>query len=111
MHTQRCVLWRSVLEEEQLFSLGERYYPAKWAEKYGGEWRRFLLKAGASHIMWVAAPELSNEQVLVVEKQLISILNPTANRVRPRSSTMLQPITRTVMGCLERQLEKHRHTQ
>jgi hypothetical protein len=110
LSNERCVLWRSVLEEEQLFLLGKQFYPSMWVKQYSGEWRRFLLKAGASLIVWIAIPELVNEQIPSVEAGLIALLKPTANVVRPRPTAGLEPLIDEVVSHIYQRTREHRNS-
>lgn len=110
LRDERCCLWHSVMSEAQLFEAGQQHYPTMW-HRYEGHWRRALRKADATHIVWVADPDLSNSQVGTIESDLIETLNPTANRNRPVPPIALQAHTHKIIGCLRQAIHGARETR
>lgn len=89
---ERCVFWRRVHTKEVLFDIGPRVHPDKklWKKRIQFQWERFLHKTGATHIAWVPAPRLSNEDVKRVEADLIEAMNPVGNQQRPAPPQTVQ---------------------
>lgn len=82
---ERAFVWRHVYSEGELLAICHRIHHGK-----GYTWKRPLLKAGTTEIIWVTAPELSNSEILKVEADLIEALNPSANLSRPTPGRMVQ---------------------
>lgn len=59
LSAERCSLWRLVLSETELMAIRAKHYGPRYADN----WRRAFQKAGATYIVWVADPELSNRDV------------------------------------------------
>ena len=55
-----------------------------------------MMKEGATHIVWVPAPHLANQDIKPVEAGLIEALNPRANihHPIPPSSVQKEEVTR-----------------
>ena len=104
---ERQFLWRSIFDEEYLLKKGADLYPQMWV-KYKKHWNRAISKAGASHIVWVASPSLEDRQVSDVEKDLIETLNPTANLMRAKPPSTLQPVTSEIISRFRHEIHTNR---
>jgi len=104
---ERQFLWCSVFTEEQLFAKGQEFYRSMW-KTYINHWRRAIAKAGTSHIVWVATPEVGGQEVPNIEKDLIETLNPTANLMRAAPPSSLQPFTRDIIACFRQEIHRSR---
>jgi hypothetical protein len=104
---ERQFLWRSIFKEEDLLKRGAELYPEMWS-KYKNHWNRAISKAGASHIVWVASPNLEDSQVFDVEKDLIETLNPTANLMRSKPPSTLQPVTSEIISRFRHEIHTNR---
>ena len=87
---EKHFLWRAVYSAEQLLKLGEGYYPQMWF-RYQQHWRLALEKTGATHIAWVAIPELNARRLQDLEAALISAFLPSGNKIRPLASALVHP--------------------
>lgn len=104
---ERCCFWQAVLNTEELMATGALHYAPMW-HQYERHWKRTLRKAGATHIVWVTDPELSNIAVSNIESDLIETLNPTANVNRPIPPVSLQTHTQEIIGHFRRAIHKTR---
>ena len=86
---ERACVWRHVYSGKQLHEIRDRIHD----RRYEKPWSRAMRKEGATHIVWVATPEIDAGHVGKVEADLIEVLNPVANRTRPRPQTELQDKT------------------
>jgi hypothetical protein len=107
LRDERAFLWYSLLTPSEINALGRQFYPRMWTSYSRGEERK-RRKAGATHIVWVAAPALDNRQVLDVEADLIETLNPSANLRRPVPPHIFQPWTVRVVEAIRRLVHGHR---
>jgi hypothetical protein len=104
---EKHFLWRSVYTEKELLAKGELHYPDMWF-RYKNHWALALLKTGTTHIIWVAAPELSDNQINDIELNLIEALNPTANKKRPASFSAQDKFTIEAISHFQQLIEQHR---
>lgn len=83
--TERSCFWRPKKTELELWKWmqteGKIHYPKKWAD-YLWDWERAFKKAGTTHIVWVATQILDEAQIGQLERSLIELMNPSANRDR-----------------------------
>jgi hypothetical protein len=105
---ERSFAWRTVLTEDELLKIGEQYYPAMWEKQYRTDRFRHFRKAGTTHIVWVATPDLDNQNVGGVESDLIETLNPAANISRPTPQAQIKESTWVVLGALRHQIHVSR---
>ena len=103
LRDERCLLWRTVLTETELMDACAQHYGSRY------NWLLPLRKAGATHIVWVADPGLSNRDVQNIESDLIELLNPSANVRRPVPPTSLQQHTHAVVGHFRRLIHSERN--
>src|SRR6266567_9351063 len=66
-----------IYDETEVLAICDRIHDGRYT------WKRPLLKAGTTEIIWVPAPKLSDPEILMVEADLIEALNPSANLSRP----------------------------
>lgn len=104
---ERQFLWCSVFTRDQLLAKGKEFYPRMW-KTYERHWLRAIAKAGTSHIVWVATPEIANPEVQNIEKDLIETMNPAANLMRAAPPSSLQPFTKDVIGCFRERIHEGR---
>lgn len=102
-------LWHHVLDEQELFRIGEKHYP-RMAKKYLAGWKRVIRKSGTTYIHWVDTPDLNNDDVRTVESDLIETMNPYANKVRPSPVSELQEKTINVIFALKSQIHSQRES-
>jgi hypothetical protein len=76
--------------------------------KYSKHVERAIRKAGATHIVWVSALDITDAEVREVESDLIETLNPTANLSRPVPPSRLQARTKEVLACIRETIHEHR---
>jgi len=104
LSSERCALWRLVLGEKELMGVRAQHHGSRFVRN----WLRSFQKAGATYIIWVADPELSNRDVQNIESDLIELLNPSANFKRPVPPTSLQQHTHMVVGHFRRLIHSER---
>jgi hypothetical protein len=68
-----------------------------------------LKKAGATHIVWVAVPDLSNPDIQNIESDLIETFNPRANMSRPVPPVALQGRTKEIIAEFRSFIHAHRN--
>ncbi len=89
-----------------------KYYPIHWNRKYKKQAPRAHAKAGASHIIWVASPELkTKKEVADVQYDLIETMNPSANIMRKTPPMEHQDWTRKIIAEFRKQIHDHRGNQ
>jgi hypothetical protein len=81
-----CCFWLTVRTPEQLHAIRDRIYPGR----YESHWKRAIEKKGATHIAWVPAPHLADQDIKPVEADLIEALDPKANIHRPIPPSSVQ---------------------
>lgn len=104
---EKHFLWRSVHSEEKLLHIGEQNYSPMWF-RYHNHWKLALKKTGATHIAWVATPELDAKQVDNLENELINFLSPSANQKRPVCFVPSGVVRSGVLRHFNEIIEKHR---
>jgi hypothetical protein len=87
----------------------EQANPRMW-ETYSKHMHRHFHKAGTTHIVWVSAPNIHNDEVREIESDLIESLNPRANIMRPAPPTTegMQANTKDVFYALRTQIHQSR---
>lgn len=83
---EKCCFWLTVRNPDQLQAIREKIYRGK----YGLQWKRAMEKEGATHIAWVPAPHLADQDIRPVEADLIEALDPRANVQRPIPQSSVQ---------------------
>ena len=68
-------------------------------------------KVGATHIIWVPAPQIADDDIRRVEADLIEALNPTANQVRPAPPKKLQDDTTRIFEAFRRSIHEARRSK
>lgn len=110
----RALIWRgkhSGLEDEALERLWLGHYPPSPGSKASeNHVKRALSKAGSTHIIWVATPEIDNGHVARIEADLIESLNPSANVQRPAPTSGLQEMTVSVIQRFKAEMHRYRPT-
>jgi hypothetical protein len=101
---ERCCFWRIKYSEDDLQKLRETYY----SKNYQKEWKRSLLKANTTHIVFVASPEINEGDVEIVESDLIESMNPIANIKRPVPPAFLNSDTAKIFHQLREQIHNER---
>jgi len=111
---ERALIWRgkhSGLDDEALERLWLGHYPPSPGSKASeNHVKRALSKAGSTHIIWVATPEIDNGHVARIEADLIESLNPSANVQRPAPTSGLQEMTVSVIQRFKAEMHRHRPT-
>jgi hypothetical protein len=82
---ERAFIWRHVFSEQKLEGICQVIHQGKYS------WRRPMLKAHTTEIVWASFPGLEGRDVRSIEADLIEALNPTANLVRPTPTKVPQP--------------------
>jgi hypothetical protein len=109
LRDESACIWCSTFSEETLRKAGERNHPRMW-HKYQFHMTLALKKVGATHIVWVAVPGLSNPDVRNIESDLIETFNPLANVSRPVPPVTLQERTKEIIGEFRSLIHGHRDT-
>jgi hypothetical protein len=104
---ERGCLWRHVRTEAEAMAIRERIHEGK----YGSTWLRAFRKSGATHIIWVPAPQIADDDIRRVEADLIEALNPTANQVRPAPPKKLQDDTTRIFEAFRRSIHEARRSK
>jgi hypothetical protein len=107
LRDERSCLWRAFVEEEMLLKAGVKNHPKMW-HKYQPQMTRALRKAGTTHIIWVADPNLKNSAVTNIESDLIETLNPLANIFHPIPPQTLQSHTKEIIAEFRSLIHGHR---
>lgn len=111
---ERALIWRgkhSGLDDEALERLWPGHYPPSPGSKASeNHVKRALSKAGSTHIIWVATPEIDNGHVARIEADLIETLNPSANVQRPAPTSGLQEMTVSVIQRFKAEMHRYRPT-
>lgn len=111
---ERALIWRgkhSGLDDEALERLWPGHYPPSPGSKASeNHVKRALSKAGSTHIIWVATPEIDNGHVARIEADLIETLNPSANVQRPAPTSGLQEMTVSVIQRFKAEMHQYRPT-
>jgi hypothetical protein len=81
---ERAFVWRYIYDEAEVLAICHRIHSGRYT------WKRPLLKPGATDIIWVPAPKLSDSEILMVEADLIEALRPSANLSRPTPVRLVQ---------------------
>ncbi len=116
LKTERIVFWGSGQSKRALGLYGAGGTATtdaikdsqKRALQVENHFERALRKEGATHIVWVATPHLSNDDVNLVEPDLIETLNPAANIQRSAPTSGLQDMTVTVIREMKKQIHEMR---
>lgn len=104
---ERACIWHAFVSVRSMEAAGERNYPRMW-HQYKKYTHRALKKTGATHIVWVADPDLDNSQVQNIESDLIETLNPSANMLRPVPPVTLRECTKAIIGEFRELIHKGR---
>ncbi|MBM3792233.1 MAG: hypothetical protein FJW35_18045 [Acidobacteria bacterium] len=104
---ERACIWRAFVSERMLREAGKRNHPTMW-HVYKQHMARALKKTGTTHIAWVADPNLPKSAVQNIESDLIEILNPAANVLRPVPPVSLQKHTKEIIAALRAQIHTYR---
>ena len=95
---ERACIWRHVYTPEELMEIRNDIHNGKYAQG----WKRAMRKAGTTHIVWVAAPEIESSKVRDVESDLIEALSPRANLQRHTPPGNLQGEAEKVFAAFRR---------
>lgn len=107
LRDERGFLWYTVLGKKGVLDKGAEIKQDTWS-KCKNEWNRHLLKAGTSHIVWVATPDITESDVLSIEADLIETLNPKANVIRTTPPSKLQEVTKEIISQFRFRIHKNR---
>ena len=99
---EHAFVWRYIYDETEVLAICDRIHDGRYT------WKRPLLKAGTTEIIWVPAPKLSDPEILMVEADLIEALNPSANLSRPTPVRLVQRHATTVFSQLREIIHKNR---
>lgn len=99
---EHAFVWRYIYDETEVLAICDRIHDGRYT------WKRPLLKAGTTEIIWVPAPKLSDPEILMVEADLIEALNPSANLSRPTPVRLVQSHATTVFSQLREIIHKNR---
>jgi len=94
---ERACIWREVLTQDELHSIGARIHPKMWTKNVH-HWNRACEKAGTTHIAWLALPDTQSENIALIENDLIESMNPVGNRRRVQPPDHLREDTKEVFG-------------
>ncbi len=103
LRVEKPFVWRIRMTADEIIEGG-----AKKSPEFNNNRLRALKKAGSTHVIWVAAPDITNDDVMKVEADLIESLNPTANHMRPVPKSVLQTKTKAVFGKIRKKIHQHR---
>ena len=114
LNNERILFWADPPEEwvthgalkklEDLVTIATNFYPDKRRH-----FRRAVLKAATTHIIWVSTPSLTNNaEVALVESDLIETLNPKVNVIRSVPTSGLQDHTVDVIRAMKREIHAER---
>jgi hypothetical protein len=104
---ERVFLWGIVLSKNQILEkVKQRYSHGKYDE---GCESMLKGRAGTTHIIWVAVPELTDNQIVDVEKDLIETLNPKDNKMRPVPPPDLQDWTSKIVAEFRKHIHRNRN--
>ena len=103
---ERWFIWRHVLSEERVLKMSDQIFSGR----YHKECKRAMGKAGATHIIWVPAPQVKNEEITHVEADLIEALNPKSNKMRPTPPGNVQEEATRIFGAFRRTIHISRPT-
>lgn len=106
LRDERWFIWRHVLSEEGILKMSDQIFSGR----YHKECERAMRKAGATHIIWVPAPRIENEEITRVEADLIEALNPKANIIRPTPPHNVQEEATQIFGAFRRTIHAARKT-
>ncbi|HEU5411687.1 MAG TPA: hypothetical protein VFU57_11750 [Candidatus Acidoferrales bacterium] len=101
---ERCCIWRRIYSADELHAFRMKIHNGK----YENEWKRAIRKSGSTHIVWVSAQSVADDQVTNVEADLIESLNPIANRVRPAPPDSLQYEAKEIFGLFRKCIHESR---
>jgi hypothetical protein len=99
---ERAFVWRYIYDEAEVLAICRRIHDGRYT------WKRQLLKAGATEIIWVPAPKLSDSDIMMVEADLIEALSPSANLLRTTPGTLVQSHATKVFARLREIIHKNR---
>lgn len=100
LHDESACLWVQKIPNEAL----RGGTPARYLTEYD----RAMRKAGASHIVWVSDPQLSNDLVRDIEADLIETMAPRANLSRPVPPSHPQEHTHTIVRHFREEIHEAR---
>jgi hypothetical protein len=103
---ERCCFWRVAYTEDELMLLKEKHYQ----ERYKKDWERSFLKANTTHIVFVACPEIKEEDVERIESDLIESMNPISNIKRPIPPASLNSDTTKIFNQFRQQIHSNRES-
>jgi hypothetical protein len=113
LSTERLIFWcnpkteiKSEGEEDSVVKEMKILYKGK--KNYSLGWRTAYQKKGATHIIWVATPEIRNNKIKDIEADLIETMNPSANIKRPKPKSELQDQTIAVIREMKRLIHENR---
>lgn len=95
---ERACIWRHLYTPKELMEIRDDIHNGKYARG----WKRAMRKAGTTHIVWVAAPEIERSKVRDVESDLIEALSPRANLQRHAPPGDLQSKAADVFAAFRR---------
>ncbi len=107
LRDERTALLRTLFTKEEIWTERAKIYVTMW-HKYLMHEERAILKAGATHIVWVSAPDITDAEVREIESDLVETLNPSANLSRPVPPSHLQTRTKEVLACLRETIHENR---
>jgi len=95
-------LWATVWSPETVMEILDEKYHGKYTTPI----KRSIRKAGATHILWLGRPHLTDEELDVVEHNLIKRFNPPANKQSRAYSNLYQELTSEAANTLTCELTK-----
>jgi hypothetical protein len=102
------VLWRCTMSGEEILArnnaLGWDVYNGPNDQEF---WERMLF-AGSTHIIWISMKDIDTRILNDIEKELIEILNPRANRTQSVPRAGIQDQTIEVLKLLREQIKLYR---
>ena len=96
---EKSCFWRICRSEKHIIKAREDGQKAR---------TRAVRKAGATHIIWVATPNLRKRQVRELEADLIEALNPAANIVHATPPSHIQKDAIAIYNAFRKVIHAHR---
>lgn len=110
---ERLCIWcgdHTGLNDHQVQEIWHRVYPPARQGCQAGvnHANRAIRKQGTTHIIWVATPAIDNADVHKIEADLIEMLNPVGNILRPIPCATLQEATVETIRRFKAEIHRHR---
>jgi hypothetical protein len=104
---ERWFIWRHVHSKERVLEMSDAIFPLR---KHHVFCERAMLKAGATHIIWVPVRSIPNEEITRVETDLIEALSPQVNIRRSTPPNTVQYAATEIFQAFRRTIHASRKT-